>query len=357
MRLIDRYILRELGGIFVFGVAIFTGLLLVITHLFFVARVAAEAGVPIRTSLALLVLRVPYFVVFSLPMSMLLATLLAFGRLSERNEISAMRTTGWSLSRITAPVLLAGALVTGLSLYMNEHLVPNTESRYRELFAQAVRSPVRKVQRDVLFREPVDGIESVFFVRELDPGAGVMSRVIITQFLDGRPARLIEAGLARYGPSGWVLEDGAIYLLGDARGVRTAFRQMRVALRRTPQQVAAVRRDPAEMTIRELREQIAALQAAGEGVVRYAVNLHFKLALPASSVIFALLAVPLGLRPHRSGRSTGLGLTVLVVLAYYVMMTITLQLGERGQLAPILAAWLPNMSVGAAGLYLLRTAW
>lgn len=357
MRLIDRYILRELGGIFLFGVAIFTGLLLVITHLFFVARVAADVGLPIRTSLALLVLKVPYFVVFALPMSMLLATLLAFGRLSDRNEISAMRTTGWSLGRITAPVLLVGVVVTGVSLYMNEYVVPKTESRYGEMFAQAVRAPVRKVLRDVLFREPVDGVESVFFARELDAHEGVMSRVVITQFLAGRPARLIEAGRARYGPDGWVLEDGTIYLLGDAIGVKTEFRRMRVALRRTPQQMAAARRDPAEMTIRELREEIAALRAAGESVVRYAVNLHFKLALPASSVIFALLAVPLGLRPHQSGRSTGLGLTILVVLAYYVMMTVTLQLGERGQLTPILAAWLPNMSVGAAGLYLLRTAW
>jgi lipopolysaccharide export system permease protein len=357
MRLIDRYILRELGGIFLFGVAIFTGLLLVITHLFFVARLAADVGLPIRTSLALLGLKVPYFVVFALPMAMLLATLLAFGRLSERNEITAMRTTGWSLGRITAPVLLAGVAVTGCSLYLNEYVVPRTERRYAEVLAAAVRAPARKVQRDVLFREPVDGVESLFFARELDTHEGTMTRVVITQFLDGRPARLIEAERARYGLDGWVLEDGTLYLLGAAPGVKTEFRQMRVALRRTPPQVAVVRRDPTEMTIRELREEIATLRAAGENLVRYAVSLHFKLALPASSIIFALLAVPLGLRPHRAGRSTGLGLTILVVLAYYVMTMITLQLGERGQIGPVLAAWLPNMSVGAAGLYLMRTAW
>jgi lipopolysaccharide export system permease protein len=356
MRLIDRYILREIGGIFVFGVAVFTTLLL-INHLFFHARLAADAGVPIRTNLTLLVLRVPYLAAYALPMSMLLATLLAFGRLSDRNEIAAMRTTGWSLTRIAVPVLAAGIAVTALSLALTEYVVPRTEGRYRDLFAEAVQSPARKVLQHVLFREPVNGVESVFYARALDTSDGTMSQVAITQFLGGEPARLIKAEKARFGPDGWVLENGTLYLLGGAAGVRTEFQEMRVSLRRTPQQVAAPRKDPAEMTIGELRQQIAALRAAGEEALRYAVSLQLKLALPASSIIFALLAVPLGLRPHRSGRSTGLGLTVLVLLAYYVIMSVTVALGERGQLAPFLAAWIPNLSVAAASAYLLWTAW
>jgi lipopolysaccharide export system permease protein len=290
-------------------------------------------------------------------MSMLLATLLAFGRLSDRNEIAAIRTSGWSLSRIAAPVLGAAVVVTALSLAMTELVVPRSEARYRDLFAEAVRSPQRKVLSHVLFREPVNGVESTFYARWLDTQDGTMTRVVITQFLGGRPARLIEARTARFGPDGWVLYDGTLYLLGGATGVKTDFNEMRVTLRRTPQQMAAPRKDPAEMTIGELRQQIATLRAAGEDILRYAVSLQLKLALPASSIIFALLAVPLGLRPHRSGRSTGLGLTVLVLLAYYLIMSVTVALGERGQLAPFLAAWTPNLTVAAAGAYLLRTAW
>ncbi len=355
MRLIDRYILREVAGIFAFGVGVFTSLLLV-NHLFFLARLAAEAGVPIRTNLILLVLRVPYLAAFSLPMSILLATLLAFGRLSDRNEISAMRTTGWSLSRVAAPVLFAGVVVALLSLGMTEYVVPRSETRYRDTLARAIRSPERTIQQNVLFREPVDGVESVFFARELNTRTGTMSKVTITQFQGGRPSRLIEAERATYGPQGWVLEQGSLYLLGSGGGVSTRFEEMRVALKRTPPEIVPPRRDPAEMTIRELRQQIARLKVTGESVVRYAVNLQLKFALPVSSVIFALLAVPLGLRPHRSGRSTGLGLTVLVLLGYYLMMSITVTLGERGQMSPVWAAWLPNLTVASAGVYLLWTA-
>ncbi|MDR7485853.1 MAG: LptF/LptG family permease [Armatimonadota bacterium] len=355
MRQIDRYILREVGGIFVFGAAVFTTLLMV-NHLFFLARLAAEAGIPIRTSLLLLVLRVPYMAAYGLPMAMLLATLMAFGRLSDRNEIIALRTSGWSLGRIALPVLVAGAVVTAISLAVTEYVVPPSETRYRDLLAEVLRSPTRQVQEHVLFREPIDGVESVFYARALDTRDSTMSGVVITQFQHDRPVRLIEAARARFGTEGWVLQDGTIYLLGSGGGVTTRFASMRVALQRTPRQAAAPRRDPSEMTIGELRQQIAALQAAGENILRYVLSLHLKVALPASSVIFALLAVPLGLRPHRSGRSAGLALTVLVLLGYYLMMSVTLTLGERGQLAPFWAAWMPNLTVAAAGGYLLWTS-
>lgn len=351
MRLIDRYIVREVGGLLLFGVGVFTSLLMV-NELYFLARLAGEAAVPLRTNLTLLALRVPYAVSYSLPMATLLACLLAFGRLSDRNEITAMRTSGWSLGRVTVPAFFAGALVAVAALAIGEWVVPQTQTRYSEVFAAAVRAPARPLQRNVMFREPVDGVESVFFAREADTQAGVMRRVVITQFHDGRPVRLIEAETAAYGPRGWVLERGAIYLIGEG-GITTRFEEMRVALARTPRQIAAARRDPSEMTIRELRQQVAALQAAGESAIRYAVSLHAKIALPTSSLIFTLLAVPLGLRQQRSGRSTGLGLTVLVLLGYYFMMSITLSMGERGRLAPFWAAWMPNIAAAGAGGYLL----
>ncbi len=352
MRLIDRYILREVGGIFLFGVAVFTTLLLA-NHLFFLARLAADSGVPVRTSLYLLVLRIPYLAVYGLPMATLLATLLATGRLSDRNEITALRTTGWSLARIALPVLAAGAAITAASLGMNEWVVPRSETRYREILSEAIQAQPRPIHHHVLFREPVDGMDSVFYAIELDTSDGAMRGVTITQFQQGRPVRLIEARQARYTAAGWVLKQGTLYPLGAGSGVEVTFDQMRVALARTPRQMALPRRDPSEMTIGELRAHIAALRLAGESAVRYAVNLQAKIALPASSLIFALLAVPLGLRPHRSGRSTGLGITVLVLIAYYLLMSITITLGERGQITAFWAAWLPNLMVASAGGCLL----
>jgi lipopolysaccharide export system permease protein len=356
MRLLDRYVVREVGGVFMFGVTVFTTLLL-INHLFYLARLASELSVPLRTSIELLVLRIPYLVAYSLPMSMLLATLLAFGRLSERNEITALRTAGLSLGRIASPIIVTAVVVTVASLVITEYVVPRSESRYKDKLNEVYRTIRTHIRENVLFRDSVDGIESLFFARAVDGRDGTMSRVSILQFAaDGRPSRMIEAESARWAEEGWTLHDGTLYLLGASAGVTTKFAQLRVGLKRPPAQLAAPRRDPAEMTIGELRQQITQLQANGENVLRHLVNLHLRLALPASSVVFALLAVPLGLRPHRSARSTGLGLTVLILLGYYMLITVTTALGEQGRLAPVLAGWIPNLTAGGIGTYLLWTA-
>lgn len=352
MPLIDRYILRQVGETFLLGLGLFTALVL-LPHVFFLARLASETHVAVRTNLELLVLRVPFLVgTYSLPFATLFAVLLAFGRLSDRNEVTALRTSGWSLARVAAPVVAAGVAVTLTTLTINEFLVPTTEARYRTTFSEVVRAPSRQIQHNVLFREQVDDLDSVFYARELNPQSGTMSGVAISQFREDRLLRVIEARAARYEEGGWwVLQGGTIYLLRG--GVQSTFDEIRVRMKRAPRQISPPRRDPYEMTIRELRQQIAALRAAGEGSLRHLVALQAKLALPTSSVIFALLAVPLGLPPHRSGRSIGFGLTVIVLLCYYVMIQITLTLGESGRLGAFWAAWTPNLLVAAIGSYLL----
>ncbi len=357
MRLIDRYILREIAGVFFFGVALFTTLLLV-NHLFFVARVGADTAISLRTNMMLLALRVPYLTTYSLPFAMLFGALLTFARLSERNEVTALRTSGWSLARVSAPVFFAGIMVMLSALGLGEWVVPSAETRYRQVLTEVMQggSPEQRIQHNVHFRETIEGVDSLFYARELNPREGIMRRVTIVQLQQDRPSRVIEAAQARYGPEGWVLHGGALYLLAPGSGVTSTFEEMRVALGRTPTQLAAPPRDPYEMSIRELRQQIAALRAAGESVVKHAVSLQAKLALPTSSVFFALLAVPLGLRPHRSGRSIGFGVTIFVMLVYWLTMSVTLTLGERGRISSIWAAWLPNGIVALTGGILLWRA-
>ncbi|HXE73422.1 MAG TPA: LptF/LptG family permease, partial [Candidatus Nitrosotenuis sp.] len=86
---------------------------------------------------------------------------------------------------------------------------------------------------------------------------------------------------------------------------------------------------------------------------RYMVNYHQKMALPFACLVFGLLAVPLGTRPHRTTTSIGLGICLVFILAYYVLMTLGTVLGEAGAIDPALGAWLPNAVFGAVGLLLL----
>ena len=346
--LLDRYLWRHVRDIFLFGVAVFTVLLL-INHLFFLARLILQQGAPFLIAVQLLIYRMPYFLAFSFPMAMLLAALMTVGRLSDAQEITAMRTGGVSLIRITASIVAAGILVAALTLGFNEWLVPEAENRYREAFTRLIEEPVQPVQDEVLFRETQDGVESVYFARRFFADQGVMEGVVVNQFEGRRLQRLIEAPTARYLGEQWVFQDGTMYLLTGPTTVATRFDRLVLALRRTPREIALPRREPSEMSIRELRATIRLLERSRQNTSRYAVEIQSKFSVPASAALFALLAAPLGLRPHRGGSSIGFGLSIVVLVAYYIMLSMTLTLGQGGRLPPVLAAWLPDAVLAAVG--------
>ncbi len=350
--LLDRYLWRHLRGLFLFGVAIFT-LFLMVNHLFFLARLVLQEGATFLVALELLIYRLPYFLAFSFPMAMLLASLMAISRLSDGQEITAMRTAGISLARIACSVAIVGAMVTVATLVFNESIVPPAEDRYELAFARVVGRETRSVDR-VLFREEQDGIESVYFVRRYVGAEAQMEGIVVNQFEGGKLRRVIDATRARYVDGRWEFENGTMYLFSGGTTVETRFTRLDVGLRRTPREIGIPQKPTSDMSVRELRAYIRLLQRNGENVTRYLVEMHSKIAVPASSLLFAILAVPLGLRPHRSGPSVGLGLTILVLVGYYILISITLTLGQSGRLPPIAAAWLPNLTLAGAAWLLVR---
>jgi lipopolysaccharide export system permease protein len=117
------------------------------------------------------------------------------------------------------------------------------------------------------------------------------------------------------------------------------------------------------MSRHELAEKLANLPPLLDGDEegqrkrnRYLVMYYQKVSLPWTSLVFGAFAIPLGVRPHRSSTSMGVGLSVLFILIYYVLMTVGMIFGETGTLDAGVAAWLPNFVFGGLGLALLLDA-
>ncbi len=103
------------------------------------------------------------------------------------------------------------------------------------------------------------------------------------------------------------------------------------------------------MSSKELRQQIDILQQAGADTKNFEVDLYMKYSIPFSGLIFVLLGVPLGLRVKRASKATGVILSIVLVLLYYVLLSTTRSMGRGGMLIPVLAAWSPNMIFGILG--------
>ncbi len=354
MTILDRYVLRQVTGVFIFGVGLFT-VLLSVNDVFLLARIAVRAHLPFMAVGRLLLLRVPNLAVFSLPVALLLGTLLAFGRLSDHNEVVAMRTGGIGLGRVAVPLLLVAVLVAIAGILLGEWTVPLAEDRFTEELRRLGTRPATPTSY-VLFREREQTLTSVYYARGRDESGQCLLGVVVNQFEGDRLVRVVRARQACHREGVWMFEEGTIYQFTPQGTVEGQFTRMKAGIQQAPQQILAQRKDPAQMTVRELRDYMDVLRRAGESLVEYAVWFHARLAIPSSTIAFVLLGIPLGLRPHRSGSSIGLGMAILILAVYYLITNTTLALGQNSRLNPFLAAWTPNLVIGALGGYLLWRA-
>jgi len=359
-RILDRFIVQELKGPFLFGVFAFTVLLVAGDLLFKLADLIIEQGVSLSVIARLFLYKLPAVIVLTLPMSALLSALLTFSRLSSTSEIGALKASGISFQRIVRPVLLASVAVALLATLANETVVPLT-SRAAEnvLRYEVAKQRISLVQDHVFMREEAEGhLKRVVYVSRLKPRSGTMEGVLVQEFDEGRLRRILSAERGTWQEGEWWLDDGKVFDVDVEGRVSFLFRfqRQKLILRLSPGQLERVSRKPEEMNIPELLEQIELFDHQGIDVRPLRVMFHLRLAVPWASVVLALVGAALGVRPQRSGSGVGLGLSVVIVFAYYVVMSLCRALGQGGYLPPLIAAWTPNLLFLIGGGALVRRA-
>jgi len=355
--LLDRLIWMEIGGAFGFGLGLFS-VLVVMNHLFYLARIVIGQGVPFAIVFALFVYRVPSLIAFCVPMGVLLATVLGVGRLGDHHEIAALRVSGASLYRICVPILLAGAAAAVGTVVFSEGVVSAANDRYRTVFnAVMTRAPQLQPVENIFFQAPTPEGNALYYAKRYSPRTRTLEDVTVVYLAGGQALRIIQAREAAYRSGGsWKFGDGEIYVLSGGNVVATKFSAMDLNVPRSPEELTLPPKPPAEMSLRELSYEIGEARRRGTDSRPYVAEFHSKLATAASCIVFALIAFPLSLRPHRSGPSIGLGLSILVLLVYYAVAIPAQLAGDGRLLPPVLAAWLPDGIVGALGVVLLARA-
>lgn len=349
MRVADRYILQELLPPFVMGIGGFL-VILIGDILYALAEYIVVGRITLDVMLRLLAYKIPAIMVVTFPVSTLFAALLGLGRLARDRELDAMRLAGMGLPRLFAPVLVFGLAVAGLTLLTNEIITPWANQRANRLLRRAVLGDAfPEVRQQVFLRGPGD---RVLYVRTVDERAGVLRDVMIYE-PSGPLPRLITAREAVWSARTWVLRRGVVREV-DADGFTTyeaGFDAMEINVGLDAAAFMAGQRTPEEMTARELRRQVDVFRPGLSP--RVAIEYHRKFAIPAASLIFALVAAPLSLQAARGGRFVGVGLSIVLLFAYYAIMSTARALGASGAMSPFLAAWAPNLVFLAAGMLLI----
>ena len=331
-----------------FGILIFVLIFVAGDLLFQAAKLIIEQGVAFGVVTRLFFYRLPEVVVMTIPMSSLLAGLLGMSTLNSGSELIALKSLGIPFTRILRPVILTSMLIAFAALGFNETVVPFASIAADRLMRyEIMKNQASAIQQKVFLRDNENGkLKRVLYVDELDTGKGLMSGIMMHEFDDeGRLATTLNARRGMWLDNQWWIEDGRMYNV-TAEGeivLLLRFDRQKLALRLSPEQLQRSTRKPSNMSAHELWSYIKQAGELGSDLSQLWVMFHLKLAVPWACVIMAVLGAGFGAsRRGRSGGGVGFGISVVIVFAYYVVMSFCRALGEAGNIPAAVAGWGPN---------------
>ncbi|MBP2638362.1 MAG: lptG [Firmicutes bacterium] len=357
MRILDKYIIKEMLGPFAFGIAAFSSIFIGTNILVKLTKFITQYDASILTVIKLFIYSLPGIIVLTFPMSMLLASLMAFSRLSSSSEITAMKSGGQSFARLAVPVFIAAFFVSAAAVILNEALVPASNIAYNNIVRQEVEKNTQPIIQDhVVIKNITQGeLERLTYARNFIEETSTMNKISVQEYEDGRLVRVENAERAVWQDGYWRMYDGVTTQLAADGRVECIlpFGNKELPIDKNPVSISREQKDAEDMTIRELREHIAALKQEYVITNQYEVELYQRLTIPLASFVFAMIGTPLGLSPHRSSSSIGLGLSIIIIFVYYILLTISTALGKGGTVDPFLAAWIPDIIGILVGAYLV----
>jgi len=350
MKILSRYLLRELVPGFFLGLVIFSFLLLA-DHIFKINDLIIVKKLAPLTAARLFFYQFPFVLTITIPIGLLMAMVLGWGRLKADNEVIAILSSGQSLKRLILLSLLVGFLFSLVLLFLNETLLPSASFKYRTLYTSVSKShPLLTLDENTFFKIG----QRQLYVDKIDRKNKELKGIYIHDN-SKEDAKTIVAKIGRWEvlePDiiALKLEEGLIHHLGrDDKYQILEFTEYTIFLNFSKEKIS---KSHMEMTYGELKEQIKKEKSPLSNFLK--ISLYKKISGPFACLSLTLIGVPLGILIGRRQRSLGFGLSLLVVLGYYIFMAGGEILGKKSLISPFFSAWGANLFFAGLGLYLIR---
>jgi len=364
VKIIDRYILRELSFPFFMNLGIMTFVLL-LGKILQLMDLMVNKGVTVSAIVRLIFFLMPYFLLFTIPISLLLAILAGLGRLSADNEITVLKGAGLSLYRLLYPIALASGLAFLITLSLSLFFVPASNYATKNLLFTVLRQNASVGIKEKVFNDNFKGL--LLYANHIPANGKSMEGVIISDNRISRQPSTIFADRAYLisDPESLLvslrLEEGSTHIIDMKRKSYSKMDfssydinlDLESSLGEITKKSA---KDSTEMTPAELIANIAS-PGGQEAVKReLSVELNKKFTMPLTCLIFGLLGLPVGVRVKKSAKARAFTMGLIIVLLYYLAQLGGTALTETGNISVWLGLWFPNFLFTVAGFYLLHTA-
>ncbi|MDP3790332.1 MAG: LptF/LptG family permease [Candidatus Omnitrophota bacterium] len=358
MRILRDYILKEFLHSFLLSLVVFTFAFL-IGNIIQIANLVINKGVSIVAVCKLLFFMTPWLLSFTFPMASITSVILTFGRFSSDGELTAMRASGVSLYRIALPVLMLGALISSSTFILNDQISSNASYASRRIVKEiGIRSPAAYLEAGTFIR----GFENyVIFIYEVK--GNKFKNIRIYQPQEGKPTRTIvaESGEIDTFPEKNLLELRLFNGTSEEPAptdpdnfYKMNFKSyyMTVDLSKVMKQ-ENIEKKAREMTMRELRAEVAKSVSQNIDPAPLFVEMYKKINMSIASFVLILIGIPLGIRAHRSEKSIGFGISLILFAMYWGLFLGGIALSLKGVLPPWAGVSLPNIVFFVAGAAIL----
>ena len=357
LKMVDKYIIKEVTYPFILGVFIIT-VILIGNYFFQLTDLIIVKKVPVYLVSQLLAYKIPSVMVETFPIAILFATMTGISRLNRENEITAIRMGGVSFFRLMIPLLIVGIIVSGFTFVLNEEIVPWANHQANNIIRKNIlKDAMPDPQAEVFFKGPKGRL---FYVEDYDKQAGKINNIMIYEIKKDKFPEVITAQTGLIEKNNWLLNSGIIHQYNEKGKIifESKFQELKIQLTDEMKELYGSQKSTSEMSREELGERIALFKKSGINVDSLMVDYHLKLAEPLTALIFVLISVPLSLSGKES-RTVNLMFTILIVFLYYVILSFSRSFGKNFVLSPLIAAWLPNFVFFILGIILLfwRESW
>jgi lipopolysaccharide export system permease protein len=342
LSVVNRYVAGQFMAMFLPILAGFV-LLYVVIDLFDRLDILMRHDATVGAATRYFLFKIPLMVTQIMPPAVITAVLLAFGMLGRRNEIVALRASGVSLGQTAIPILALAGLISVGTLIWNETVVPYCSRNFQYVNNVEIR---KREIRGVLSNRAIwyHGADGFYNIDYVDRARQAVYDLTIYHLDDEfRLRSVVQVPRAQWTDGHWLATGAVEHQLDGATFHSVPAPPESVAIPETLDDFLEVQREAEELSFTALRERIQSLTRKGIDASHYLVDLYLKLALPFSSLVLALIAVPIAgrLRRHPSIAAI-IGLGTAVGFGYWVLLGLATSLGQSGALPPLIAAWAAN---------------
>jgi lipopolysaccharide export system permease protein len=361
MKVLTKYISKEFIRLQLLCQIIFVFLFLMIDFVQKIDNFMEAEVTQIVVILSFFLYKIPYILVQMIPVATLISVIVLFRIMKNNREILAIKACGINIIRLSQTVIIISLLASLFTFVFSEVIVPYASSRSNEIWDRKVKKqdPTRFYRGNQIW---VKSSDAIYWIRHFDSSKNIMEGPVLYFFDENfKLIKRIEAKRAIWKDGRWKIEDGTIMeRQADGDYKTTKFDgsvpdNLIPDMPETPDKFKEKRKQPEEMSYKQLRAYSEMVKNDGYNNTGYLVDMGVKIAFPFISLVLTLLGIPIALELKTGGIPLAVAAGIGLSFIYYVILSISSSLGHSGVFPPFLAAWTANLLFIFAGIYLMMT--